>query len=79
MTDPIQPVPAPSDSKKPWQSKTIIIASILGLVSALVPFIPGLHVVSDFINAHGAEIGSGWAVLAVALRFITKDAITLGD
>lgn len=61
-------------SKKPWLSKTIW----LGVVTALSPFVPG---VSEWISnaAHIETIGMIWGALAVLLRFITKDKVSLGD
>lgn len=68
-----------STDKKPWESKTIVVASVLGLCQIVAQFVPGASIVSDWVNAHGVVIGSAWAVLAIALRFITKDAISLRD
>lgn len=67
------------ENKKPWFSKTILIGSILGLVSALSPFVPFLLPVKDFINSHAIEISTLWGLLTVALRFISKGAISLQD
>lgn len=66
-------------AKKPWESKTIIVAALLGLFSVLTMFIPGLHVVGDWINANGAVVATVWSVLAIGLRLITKGAVSLGD
>lgn len=59
--------------KKPWQSKTMWL-NALGAVSAL--FIPG---VAAWISAHPAELTMVWAGLNMALRYLSKDKITLGD
>lgn len=67
------------ESKKPWQSKTIIIAAVLGIVSALSPFVPALEVVKTWIEGNAVLVSSIWGVLAVAFRFITKDKIVLVD
>ena len=67
------------EPKKPWQSKTILVASILGLVSALSPFVPALEPVKMWIEGNGVLISSMWGVLAIALRAITKDAVVLRD
>ena len=67
------------EPKKPWQSKTILVASILGLVSALSPFVPALEPVRVWIEQNGVLISSLWGVLAIALRAISKDAIQLKD
>ncbi len=68
----------PTD-KKPWESKTLVISALLGIVTSLLPFIPALSVVSDYINSHGVVLGIIWSVLAFGLRLITKGAISLGD
>jgi hypothetical protein len=58
------------ESKKPWFSKTVWMA----LVTALAAFFPG---VQAWIAAHPAEFAQGAAVLFTALRFITKDKISI--
>jgi hypothetical protein len=65
--------------KKPWLSKTIILNFILGAIAAAIPFVPALHVVSDWISANVALVGVVWSALNIALRFITKDKIVLVD
>lgn len=67
------------DTKKPWQSKTIIVNAILGVIASIALFVPGAHVVSDFITSHAAAIGVVWSVIAMALRLITKDKVVLTD
>lgn len=67
------------NSKKPWESKTIVINFVLGVLIAILPFVPAAHVVSDWINANGALIAVAWSGLAIVLRFLTKDAIVLTD
>jgi hypothetical protein len=67
------------DSKKPWESKTIIVSAVLGLATVVTMFVPSLHVIGDWINSNGAIIGAGWSVLAIALRAITKGSIQLSD
>lgn len=61
-------------AKKPWLSKTVW----MGIVTALAPFIPG---VAEWIaNAsHIETIGMIWGALAVLLRVVTKDKISLGE
>lgn len=66
-----------SEGKLPWESKTIVLNALLGLIGALALFFPPAHVVADWINANGVIIATGWGVLNVILRFITKDAILL--
>ena len=65
--------------KKPWQSKTLLINGILGVIAFVAMFVPQASSIGDFIGAHGAEIGVVWSVLNVALRFATKDKITLTE
>lgn len=67
------------EGKKPWQSKTIIVNAVLGLMAALAVFMPGASEVSAWIGAHGGEIAVGWSILNVLLRLITKDKISLVD
>lgn len=69
----------PSDDKKPWASKTILVNAVLGVLVALVPLIPVLSGISNWINSHGIELGVGWAVLGMGLRLISKGAIVLRD
>ena len=57
------------EGKKPWQSKTILAAFItaaLGLFGAADKFSP-------------AQITSALSVLAVLLRYVTKDKIILTE
>ena len=65
--------------KKPYESKTIVIGAILGMVGAVSAFYPQANAISAWINANGGAIAAIWSVLAVALRFATKSAIQLGD
>ncbi len=67
------------DTKKPWQSKTVVINAILGVVAALSLFWPAAAGVPTWIQSHAEIIGAGWAILNVGLRLITKDAISLTD
>lgn len=67
------------ETKKPWQSKTLVLNGVSGLVLFVALFLPQAHVVSDFISAHGVEVGVAWSVLNVLLRAITKDKISLVD
>lgn len=65
--------------KYPWQSKTILLNAVLGILAAVALLVPGASVVKDFITAHAAEIGVAWSVLGVLLRLVTKDKVVLGD
>jgi hypothetical protein len=67
------------DTKKPWQSKTLLLNGILGLVAFVSLFWAGASSVSAFLNAHGAEIAMFWSILNIGLRAITKDKIVLVD
>jgi hypothetical protein len=68
-----------SDTKKPWQSKTLLLNGIVGLMLCVGLFFPQVSVVTPWIQAHGAEIGTAWSVLNVVLRLISKDKISLTD
>lgn len=57
-------------TKKPWQSKTML----LGLVTALAPFIPG---VSEWITANNDLFLSITGFIFMVLRLITKDKIVI--
>lgn len=67
------------EAKKPWQSKTIVVGSVLGLVSALSPFVPALEPVKSWIQENAILVSSMWGLLAIMLRAISKDAIKLVD
>lgn len=69
----------PVQTKAPWQSKTIVLNSVVGLLMALAPFVPVLAPIVAWINANGILIGSIWAAANVVLRFISKDKIQLGE
>lgn len=74
MADPVV-VP----SKKPWESKTIVVAAVVGFITVVLPFFPGLSAYSDWINSNGVTISGIWMVLSVVLRFVTKGAVSLED
>lgn len=58
------------ESKKPWQSKTLITNLVVAL-GAL--FAPG---VSDWISANPETMVMVWAALNTVLRFVTKKEVT---
>lgn len=62
-----------------WQSKTVLVNMIVGISVALVPAVPALHVVADFANQNSGALAMVWAVLNIAIRFITKNKISLFD
>ena len=61
------------NSKKPWQSKTILLNFICA-ASAL--FIPS---VGEWVNAHPLEVTSLFSILNIVLRVISKDKISIGE
>lgn len=67
------------DSKKPWQSKTILLNAIGGLLVAVAVFYPGAESLKTFLDVHSAEVGMAWSILNIAIRAITKDKISLVD
>lgn len=58
------------NTKSILQSKTFW----LGVVTAFAPLIPGADA---WIGSHVELVGSIWGAVAIALRFITKDAVAL--
>lgn len=66
------------DSKKPWESKTIVVNCIVGLIAALAPFFPGGPAALDFAKAHLVEFGVIWSIANVALRAFGSN-IALGE
>lgn len=67
------------ENKKPWQSKTLLLNGVAGLIAFVALFWSGASGVSTFLGAHAAEIGVGWSLLNVILRAVTKDKISLAD
>lgn len=67
------------DTKKPWQSKTILLNGIVGMAGFIAMFIPQASGIQDFINHNAMAIGSVWSVLNVVIRFISKDKVSLTD
>lgn len=67
------------DSKKPWQSKTMMLNGLMGLLAFVALFWSGASGVSEFLNGHGGEIAMVWSILNIILRAVTKDKISLGD
>lgn len=67
------------ENKKPWQSKTMVVNAVLGVLSAVALFMPGAEALAGWINGHAAEIGMGWSVLNIVLRAVTKDKIGLDE
>ena len=67
------------DNKKPWQSRTLVVNAILGIIAAVALFIPGASAAHAFMSEHAAEIGMVWSILNIVLRAITKDKVSLVD
>jgi hypothetical protein len=64
---PIEEIPA---NKRAWQSKTVI----LGLISAALPFFPGVH---QWVAANPELYGSLTGIVFAALRLITNGKVTI--
>ncbi len=64
---------------KPWQSKTVVINAVLGVLAAVAAFVPAASGVQAFISSHAAEIGVGWSILNIVLRAVTRNKIGLGE
>lgn len=67
------------ESKKPWQSRMMVVNAVLGIIAAVSLFLPQAAVAKTFIDSHGAEIAMVWGILNTVLRAVTKDKIVLGD
>ena len=64
---------AQPDTKKPWQSKTIWTNVILALLALLSP------TAQAWASDHPEVLPLFFTAVNVALRFITKDAVSLND
>lgn len=67
------------ENKRPWQSKTVVVNGLMGLLSAAALFMPGAGAVGEWMNGHAAEIGMAWGILNIVLRAVTKDKVSLHD
>lgn len=67
------------ETKKPWQSKTVVLNAVVGLLAAVAAFVPAAAGAQAWIGAHAVEIGMGWSILNVVLRAVTKDKISLSE
>lgn len=67
------------NSKKPWQSRTILVNAIVGVAAALLPFFPGMAAIGSFFSSHSSEVVVVWSILNILLRAITKDKVSLAD
>lgn len=66
-------------TKAPWQSRTMVLNGLMGLIMFVSLFWAGAVNVKAFIDAHGVEIGMFWSIANLILRAITKDKIGLVD
>lgn len=62
------------DTKPIYLSKTFWMQVIAIAVLLLGTKLPG---VSDFLKTYFAEVGTGWAVVNMILRLVSKDQISL--
>lgn len=67
------------EDKKPWQSRTIVINAVMGLIMFICLFLPQAAVAKTWIEGNAAAIGIVWSLLGMVLRAISKDKIVLGD
>lgn len=67
------------NTKKPWQSKTILLNGVFGMLAFVAIFVPGAESIHQLLVNHAAEVTMAWSVLNIVLRAITKDAIQLTD
>lgn len=65
--------------KKPWQSKTLFLNALAGLILFVSLFVPQASVAGEYLKNHADVVGMVWAGLNMVLRLITKDKIQLGD
>jgi len=61
------------DSKKPYQSKTILVNFV---VAAAALFYPPA---AQYISAHPAEVAALLSIVNILLRTVTKDRISLSE
>lgn len=66
-------------TKKPWQSKTLVVNAVMGLMAFVALFWPGAEGIRQFIDTNAEGIAMVWAVLNMALRFITKEKLSLSE
>jgi hypothetical protein len=61
---------------KSWyQSKTVLVQLIAGLAMIIAQFSPE---VAKLLTENFSELGMGWIVINLVLRFVTKDKIQIG-
>jgi hypothetical protein len=79
MTETVITAPETLETKKPWESRTLLVSALIGIATAISALVPQAQVVSDYINSHGTQIAIGWSLLATILRLVTKDKVSLRD
>lgn len=62
------------NESKPWYlSKSIMVNLLMGLAMMVAVFQPQA---AEFIKSYFAEAGTGWAIVNIVLRLITKKEIS---
>lgn len=61
------------ESKKPWQSKTLLVNAVCALSALLYP------PVGQWIAAHPVEVATMFSLLNMVLRLVTKVPVTIGE
>jgi len=61
------------DTKKPWQSKTLLLNAIVALLAIFHP------ASAEFIAGHPGEVAISFSILNMLLRLISKDKISLSE
>ena len=67
------------ETKKAWQSKTVLFNAVMSLVGVAAVFLPEANAVAVWMNGNVGTIAAVWSVLNILLRFVTKDKIVLVD
>ena len=67
------------EDKKPWQSKTILVMTLTGLLTTLAPFLPAAADIASYVNTHGVAVAQVMSVLGIWLRFVTKGRVKLEE
>jgi hypothetical protein len=60
---------------KPFYASKTFYVNVLAMVALVVG--SKMPAVSDFIKNYFAELGSGWALVNIVLRAISKDKLSL--
>ena len=66
-------------NKKPWQSKSIVFGALTSLAGLLAVFVPAFAPFQAFLASHVGQFGMLWGIMAVVLRLVTKNAISLEE